>query len=183
VVLERAPGLTSLAALALGRIGPRAIDARPELQALLNDSDAALRAAVALALIRIDPTDAAAAAVLQNEFVKVAALNAAVAGRTEFAVRQRAAAANAVLEARGAAARQREEQAADARLSASLPGLMNQLLLVDQGGISDDQVSAVVSRVDSLPAGAIPYVVQTANRLMATPYGRAQLGSGSGDFP
>jgi hypothetical protein len=199
--------LANLAVLALGRIGPAARDARPDLRLLRTDPDASLRAGAALALARIDPSDGESAAALQNEFVQIASLSADAVGRSvqtnRLAIRQRedqaAAAASrqgaalAAAEARKEAARaaqqaeahKRAEQAEArrkaaeaARQDAYLNRLMNQLLLLDQSSLSKDQLLDVETKVAGLSPSAIPYLVRTINRLVATPYAQGELAKG-----
>jgi HEAT repeat protein len=185
VAREKTPGLPNLAVLALGRIGPAARDARPDLRILRDDPDTALRAGAALALARIDPSDAEAAVALQNEFVKIAGLSAAAAGQSELqnqlAVRRQEDLAAAAADARrkaAEAAEARRKAAENARQNAGIGKLMNLLLLADQASLSADQLSDLSVKLAQLNPTAIPYVVQTANQLLATPSVRGELAQG-----
>jgi HEAT repeat protein len=189
IVRDKTPVLVNLAVLALGRIGPAARDARPDLRLLRTDADAALRAGAALALARIDPSDAESAAALQNEFVQIASLTAVAAAQAEqtiqLVIRQRenlaaavAARREAALAAQQAAARKRAEEAEARRKDAYLTGLMNQLLLADQFGVTNDQLLHVQAKLDQLDPSAIPYLVRTINQLAATPSASGGLANG-----
>jgi hypothetical protein len=149
---------------------------------LLNDPDAALRASAALALARIDPSDQAAAAALQNEFVKVAALNAAAAGMAagraeltnQLAARQRQDQAAAAAEAR----RRESAPAEDARKDAYLNTLMARVKQADLFSLPADQLQDIDAKMGRLDPSAIPYIVRTINELLATSKGASFLAEG-----